>query len=390
MARNEDDSRRRDRDSSRDRDTPSRGRNDDGARGGSRGDAGGRGGRDRPRFSYQSRDAADVKKRAEGDDGKYDVYIDSAVKTFKVNDGDNTIRILPPTWDNPTHYGMDIHVHYGIGPDRQSYLCPHKMKDEPCPICEERAKAVRDGDEAYAKELNATKRVLVYIVDRDAEKEGVQAWAMPNTLDRDMVKVSVDKRSGEVLPLDHPEEGFDVMFEKKGAQMRTEYLGVQLARRASELGDDAWLDFAIDHPLPTMLKFYSYEHIQAAFSGGAPASRGRDESHSAGSRSTSRDQDDSDSRRGRGRDEPNHSRAGESSDELTYESVHAMTGTELEDLIAAERLSIKPNDAVDDEELAGWICADLKLEKKARSTGRTSLSREEAAPDRLRNLRERR
>lgn len=384
MARNEESS-RRDRDSSRNRDSG-------GDRGG-RDTAGGRDrisrDRDRPRFSYQSRDASDVKKRAEGDDGKFDVYIDSAVKTYKVNDGDNTIRILPPTWDNPTHYGLDIHVHYGIGPDRQSYLCLHKMKDEPCPICEERAKAVRDNDEAYAKELNATKRVLVYLVDRDAAKDGVQAWAMPNTLDRDVVKVSVDKRSGEVLPLDHPEEGFDVMFEKKGAQMRTEYLGVQLARRSSSLGDDAWLDFAIDHPLPTMLKYYTYAHIQAAFSGGgAPADRGRDDVPGSSSRGGSRDID---STPRRGREAPESSRAGESSDELTYDSVHAMTGTELEDLIAAERLQINPNDATSDAELADWICEDLKLEKKTRGAGRASLSREPEQPtDRLRNLREHR
>ena len=355
MARNEDDSRR---DSGRvgdrgGRDTP-RTRNVDGGRDRDRG------GRDeRPKFSYQSRNAADVKKRAEGDDGKYDVYLDSSVKTFKVNDGDNTLRLLPPTWDNPTHYGLDAYIHYGIGPDRQSYLCLHKMKDEACPICEERARAVRDGDEAYAKELNATKRVLVYMIDRDAEKEGVQAWAMPNTLDRDIVKVSVDKRSGEVLPLDHPEEGYDVMFEKKGAQMRTEYLGVQLARRASDIGDDKWLDFAVEHPLPSMLKYYSYEHILAAFGGGGGTTSGSKEKQGREER-TDRDPP----ARG-GREEPQRSRAGESSDELTFESVHAMTGTELEDLIASERLKINPNDAESDEELAGWICEDLKLEKKS-------------------------
>lgn len=387
MARNEE---HRGRDSVRTRNADSgrdapRGRNEDSGRGG-------RGSRDRderPKFSYQSRNAADVKKRAEGDDGKYDVYIDSSVKTFKVNDGDNTLRLLPPTWDNPTHYGLDVYIHYGIGPDRQSYLCLHKMKDEACPICEERAKAVRDGDEAYAKELNATKRVLVYMIDRDAEKEGVQAWAMPNTLDRDIVKVSVDKRSGEVLPLDHPEEGYDVMFEKKGTQMRTEYLGVQLARRSSDIGDDKWLDFAVEHPLPTMLKYYSYEHILSAFGGGGGSSGGGKEKATDRTDRTERSERDSGTRGGR--EEPQRSRAGESSDELTFESVHAMTGTELEDLIASERLKINPNDAESDEELAGWICEDLKLEKKSR-TSRASVDREEpsSGADRLRALRERR
>lgn len=382
--RDDDRGRSRDRDDDRGRD---RGRDDDRGRGqdrdddrGSR-DRGGddRGGRSmgsgRRSFTYERRDDNDAKRRAEGDDGKFDVYLNRKVTLYKVQD-DNRIRVLPPTWEKPKHYGLDIWVHYGVGPDRQTYLCLNKMKGEPCPLCEERADAVRDGDEKYAKELEPRRRVLVYLLDREDRKNpGPYAWAMPQTLDRDIVKVSVDRDSGEVLPIDHHEEGFDVMFEKKGSKDRTEYLGVQLARRSSSVGDDAALDFIQDNPLPEMLVYYSYDHIAQAFgkTGGSSSSsdRGRDRDDDRGrdsgrGRDSDRGRDRGDDRggrdresdRGRSRDEP----------ELTWASIHGMTGRELDDLIDDKKLNINPREAKDDEDLADWICDELKIEKAAART----------------------
>lgn len=40
-----------------------------------------------------------------------------------------------------------------------------------------------------------------------------------------------------------------------------------------------------------------------------------------------------------------------------------MSGRELEDLIETQDLDIKPDEAKDDEDLADWICEELKLKK---------------------------
>jgi hypothetical protein len=331
-------------------------------------------------FTYRARDSAAVARRAEGQTDDFDVYISRDVKLFKANDKDNNLRILPPTWDDPQHFGLDIWVHYGVGPDRQTYLCLHKMKNERCPICDERRKALDEGDEKYGKDLAPTRRVLVYIVDRDNEKEGVQAWAAPQTLDRDIVKVSVDKRSGEVLPIDHPEDGYDIYFEKKGSKDRTEYLGVQIARRSSPLGNDDWLQFAVDHPLPDQLMYYSEDHIAAAFGGGgvqrdAPRG-GRDEPSRDRAPARGRDRDEPEAKPSR-QAPPERSRSEDTTADLTWESVHAMTGDELDDLVESENLDkINPQDAKDDAELADWICEDMGLLK------RVSTSRAQAEPRR--------
>ena len=370
---------RDDRDRDRDRGGRDRGDNDRGGRSSSRG---------RVDYEYTPRSREEVQKRATLGANEYDKYLRDDVKVFKVNDGDNTVRVLPPTWrePKPSHYGLDIYVHYGIGPDRQTYLCLHKMKGEACPICEERQRAQKAGDDDYAKELEPKRRVLVYMVDRDHEKEGVQAWAMPWTLDRDITGVSVDKKSGEVLPVDHPEEGYDIEFTKKGAQQRTEYTAVTVSRRSSPLDNDDALRFAVDSPLPEILHYFPYEHIERVFGGGGTHrdSRGNDDrgerDRDSGNDRSNRDKDDG--RSGRDRDR--------SDSKLTWRAVHEMTSRELDDLIEEHRLDINPNEAKDDEDLADWICEELKIEKEEAPRRReaTAPAAEDDPREKLRRMRE--
>lgn len=401
-----------DRDSGRGRDRG--GRDDDrGSRGRDRDDD--RGGRPSGRsssYQYEGRSRDEMKKRSTQGANEYDKFLSDKIKMFKPNDGDNTIRILPPTWPKPKHYGLDIYVHYGVGPDRQAYLCLHKMKGEACPICEERQQALNDGDEKYAKEIEAKRRVLVYLVDRDHEKEGLQAWAMPWTVDRDLCTVSVDKKSGEVLPIDHPEEGYDVMFEKKGQKDRTEYIGMQIARRDSDLGNGAWLDAAMDLPLPDALIYYEYDHIAKVFGGGGAHKERRDErDDDRGGRDRSgRDRDDGRGDRGRDRDggrddDRRDSRASGRDDDarprgrsrepdppaFTWEQIHEMTSSELDALVeeSSELADIEVKDYDSDEELADAICKVLGIEKQS-ARRRTEPEAESEGRGRLASMRERR
>lgn len=331
-----------------------RGRDDD-DRGGRRATSSRAGGS----FSYEARTADQARRRSEQGGNDFDKILVDTVKMWKPNDGNNTIRPLPPTWKKPEHYGYDIYVHYGVGPDRQSYLCPQKMKSEPCPICEERVEAQRHGDEKYAKELEAKKRVLTFLIDRDHEKDGVQAWAMPWTVDRDIVKVSTDRRTGAVLPIDHPEEGFDILFEKKGAKDRTEYLGIAVDRRDSPLGKAEWLDFAMDHPLPDQLQFFDYDHIAKAFNGGGKSAPRRSDDDRGDEKPASRL--DTTGTPARGRDDADDRLAGRRDDLPGWEEVHDMTSEELDLLAEAE--GVNPSKFESDEALAGAICEALGVKK---------------------------
>jgi hypothetical protein len=228
-------------------------------------------------FVYRQRTKEQVSARANQKSGNFDSYFKDIHKVFVPKEGEYQLRFLPPTWEDPSHYGLDLFVHYGIGTDSQSYLCLASMKGEPCPICEERKRAERRGDAEYVKSLSPTKRVAVWLVDRDAEKDGPQIWAMPWTFDRDLALLSVDKASGEVICLDDPDEGYDFIFTRKGSSINTKYIGLQVARKPTPISDDdsgmTWISHVLKNPLPDTLVFYSYDHIAAVFSGGKPEER---------------------------------------------------------------------------------------------------------------------
>ena len=364
------------------RDTGRSERTERGGRGGrEESTRGGRGGSKRD-FVYHKPSKEEATKRSEQKGGaEFDSMFVDGTKVFKVNDGDNLIRIVPATWEDPKHFGLDIFVHWSVGPDKESYLCLKEMKGEPCPLCEERARAIKNGEDDYAKELAPKKRVLIYLIDRDHEKEGVQAWSMPWGVDRDINSLIVD-RSGEVLCIDDPDNGYDIEFKKKGTGIKTEYIGLQIARRESDIGDDEWLEFAQDNPLPSILKYFSYDHISDAFGGVSTKSK-KDDDDFEGQDKKLRDKEMESSRGSRGSSKS-------SSDELTWDGVHGMTYDELVSIIDSEKLDMKPEDSKDDEELADWVCEDLKISKRAARTERTTRSapvEEESPRDKLRSMR---
>lgn len=378
------------RDSRDDRGSYDIGREERGGRDAGR-DTGRSTGRGSSGFSYQRRDPTEAKKRAERSSKDWDVYLRDDVKMFKPRDGDNTIRILPATWEGPRdHYGIDIYVHYSIGPDEQTYLCLEKHGKGDCPICTERVRAKKDHEsEDYIKDLEPTRRSLFWMIDRDDERAGVQAWPSPATFDQNVVKVSIDRRTGDVLPIDDPEQGFDIEFNKTGKGIGTKYNGIAIARRDSPLGKAEWLDYAIENPLPSILEFQTAEHIEKTLGGGgAHTTRSDRDSRDAGGgdREQGRGRDDRgsdldtrDSGRDRGRDDRGGDRGRRDEPEITWEVVHAMTTTELDALCESrpDLKHINPNKADTDEILADWICEDLKLRPtEDRGRGREPEGRE--------------
>lgn len=394
-------SRNRDREESprrgrNEEESPRRGR-DDAPRGRDRDDSGSdrSRGRGRSSFEYQSRNADDTRARAESGGNDYDKLLKPGCKSWKPNDGDNRIRILPPTWKNAKHFGFDCHIHYGVGADNGAYLDLFKMKGEDDPIHEEYMKAKSEldpenkDDQEYLRQLKGTRRDLIYLVDRDNEREGVQAWFMPFGLGNDVVKLSIDKQSREVLEIDHPDEGYDVEFTKTGKGINTKYSAPAIARRSSPLGKDEWLEYVVENPLPDQLNFYDYDHIAVAFGGGGKhkqKSRDRDEddesAHSGKHRSSGRDRDDEPKNRGRDNNPVQ--------EVLSWEDIHDMTGKELDALIENEKLDINPDEAKDDDDLADWICEEMKITKSEKKPGRRVVADEDDQASRLRELRKNR
>jgi gp32 DNA binding protein like len=224
-------------------------------------------------FQYKPRTAEAVKARAEQKSGNWERYLSEDAPLFTPLDGENTIRFLPPTWEDASHYGYDVWTHSNVGPNRANLLCLAKMvKNGRCAVCEGRARALRNGDEDLANELRSIRRVVAWLIDCKNRAKGPMIWSMPWTVDRDINMKATDRTTGAIYQLDNPEEGYNVYFQRKGQGRNTEYPGasIEVARNPTSI-DMQLLDLVIEHPIPSILIWRDYDMVKALFDGGADA-----------------------------------------------------------------------------------------------------------------------
>jgi hypothetical protein len=227
-------------------------------------------------FVYRKRDPDIVKRFATRRGGGFDSIFKPSIDVWRPKEGDNDIRILPPTWDNAEHYGYQIWVHYGIGPNEGTYLCPARMVNKRCPICDAMREARANSDEEEEKQLKPSERFVVYVVDRNADKKEAmraRAFSMSWTMDRDINALRVMKKTGEVLDIDDPNEGFDISFGRTGTTpTNTKYIGTQISREATPISDDdeeqeEVLEYITQNPIPDTFNFYSADYLEKLLTG---------------------------------------------------------------------------------------------------------------------------
>lgn len=329
-------------------------------------------------FNYRPRTAEEMQKRAhQSGYGTKDTFIRSDIPVWTPEDGVNKIRILPPTWDDADHYGIEAFVHYGIGADKSSYLCLQRHHGEACPICEARAELDADGDRDAAKELVPRKRVIMYVINRSDEKKGPQAWSAAWTVDSEIATQAIDE-SGATLPLDSPEEGYDVTFTReKQVGGIPKFGGYKIARKSSPIFDDeeaveSALEFITKNPLPEVLVFQSYETIRDAFSG--KAVKQEDETPVKPSFKG----------KGNGKAEPEEEEMPTEAQapELTWEQIHDMNEQDIEALAEDVGLDFGDQEFDDLASCQDWVCEQLEIEKpkaKTKAIGKPSIGKKAPA-----------
>jgi len=226
-------------------------------------------------FHYRKRDPAQWDKHAHQTGGDFETFVQDDYRTWSAKKGSSLVRILPPVHENADHYGITVWVHYSVGPNRASVLClasmrnmaPSTMKDGKCPVCEARTRLLRAGDEEAAGELRAVKRILVWMIDRNDEDRGAMVWAMPYTVDKSFCQLAKDESTGEITPIDHPYEGYDISFDRSGEGRQVRYESGKIARRSSRV-DDRILEFISTRPLPKVLQWRDYQTIKELYEGG--------------------------------------------------------------------------------------------------------------------------
>jgi gp32 DNA binding protein like len=234
-----------------------------------------------------------LKKRAEaakqkqadpnfGSTGR-DFIFTKSVTMFKGHDGENSIRICPNPMPGALFPWIPLFIHYRIGVNESQYLCLAKMKNMPCPICEEHKK-VKDSnlgkeekDEALSR-LYAAERATVYLIDRleSDPTRNPQIWPMPaKKVAENILGLSTNKKTGGFIFVDDPQEGYDISFKRIGKDRATDYKAIQIDREPSPLHEDPetaskWLDVIEGNSLHEILNFKTYDYIKAVLNGEDP------------------------------------------------------------------------------------------------------------------------
>jgi len=227
-------------------------------------------------FDYKPPSYDEVNKFTQKRSSTFDSIIkNTGPRFFKARQGDNTVRILPPTWEGARHYSYEVWVHNDVGPDKQSYLCLKDNSASPeknCPLCEE-----RHSPRASQKDIETLRprpRNMIYLIDRYNEEQGPLIWSISNQSDKEILSQSLIKRTQQYLPIVHPIDGYDIEFSRDGIGIKTRYNGFKVMRDSSPLSDNEdkmreWIQFIDDNPIPDILQFFSAAHITNVFAGRA-------------------------------------------------------------------------------------------------------------------------
>lgn len=172
-------------------------------------------------------------------------YIDPAVPQYRLVDGDNCVRLVPPLADDPLgdQWGFNVWVHFING----YFVCPRTFdKRSHCPICAA-AMQMRREDPELAKQMTGSCRTLVWVLDCNKVQSGeLRLWPAPVTLINSFLKLAKNRRTGELISIEDPEVGRAIFFEKTGTRLQTRYDSIVL--------DDS--PFPLDPALVNDLKYF--------------------------------------------------------------------------------------------------------------------------------------
>lgn len=207
---------------------------------------------------------------------------------LKLKAGKNVLRFLPPAEGADSPFVL-VHQHYIEVPGSQkgvSFNCPRMAKKGRCPACE-KADELRDtgnpADYDRAGKFLARRRVFANVIDRNDPERGPVTLPMGKTVHEQLLAIRKNVEAGGDFT-DPSDAGFDIIIEKKGEKLNTEY-SVFTARKNSELGNDEWLDNMPD--LSRLARIESLEEINKKLGEEAPALAARGRSAAPGGGRTS-------------------------------------------------------------------------------------------------------
>lgn len=125
---------------------------------------------------------------------------------WRPQDGNQTIRILPTTDEDPF---KSYHFHYNIGKNG-GFLCLNKNFGEDCPACNLARELYREGDEGsirMAKDFTARQRFFSPVLVRGEESEGAKVWGYGKKVYETLLQLVLNPEYGDITD---PDNGTDL------------------------------------------------------------------------------------------------------------------------------------------------------------------------------------
>lgn len=155
------------------------------------------------------------------------------ITKYKTESSDNFIRIMPPK-NEEAMWAKEVWVHRNIGANGVTMVCPKKMDNEPCPVCEMIEEMKNTGaTEDEIRAIAASKRYLLFIYDVKSDEtiaKGLRWYDAPGIVVTNIILLSKDKRTKEIIDVCDPVDGRDIEFVRKGSGLNSKYEAFNLVK----------------------------------------------------------------------------------------------------------------------------------------------------------------
>jgi hypothetical protein len=204
------------------------------------------------------------------------------VTFWSCKDGDHLFDIIPyqsgdmdPFEPGSESYVLEFFVHAKIGAQEQQVICMAETFKKPCPICEERRRLIKKGDdEQKIKDLTPSRypRSIYNIVCYDSKEEenkGVQVWHTSNFLLQQYLLALAKRpiRPGQksvepFIAFMDVEEGKSIAFKREGKKENTKFIGIRFEDRNYKIDDEISNQA---HCLDQLIAWPTYDEVYSLF-----------------------------------------------------------------------------------------------------------------------------
>ena len=164
-------------------------------------------------------------------------YVSSDIPIFNTVDGDNQIRIVPPLSDDKhaSLWGLEVWTYFIANKSIVSNKTFNSNNRDPV---QEYFFNIRESQPDEARKFKGTKRHLMFVLDLNDGREKLKLWAAPPTLVDEFIRLAKNRRTGELIPLEDPEQGRVIFFTKTGSGINTKYSGVEVDPEPSPIQEE--------------------------------------------------------------------------------------------------------------------------------------------------------